>query len=267
MLSKTELQKKLRSNTIGRKLFVFEDIDSTNSCARALADAGTEEGAVVIAEFQSAGRGRQGRLWHAERGENLLLSILLRPVIPPSQFGFLPLFAATAAAAAVEEVTGLVVECKWPNDLLLNGKKFCGILVENSLAGGATSSAIIGIGMNVNQRSFPGDVADRATSLTVETGKPVDRVELLRLLLEFLDREYADLVSNGPGAVRKAWTRRSRMLGSMVAVQAGDTLIQGRAIRLAEDGGLVLADEAGERVVHAGDVILQPPKQQPHNNL
>ena len=129
MYSKEELQQGLNTQVVGSKIFVFETIDSTNACARTLGDAGTQEGAVVVTNFQTSGRGRLGRTWLAEPDANLLFSVLLRPRISVDVSGQLTLYASVAIARAIEQCVGAPVECKWPNDLLLNGKKFCGILL------------------------------------------------------------------------------------------------------------------------------------------
>ncbi|MBI5463365.1 MAG: biotin--[acetyl-CoA-carboxylase] ligase, partial [Ignavibacteriales bacterium] len=136
MLSKAELQHELGVSVIGRKLFVFEEIDSTNLCAKVMADAGTEEGAVVIADHQTAGRGRRGRTWVDARGDNLLYSILLRPALSTDDLARLTFLVATAVARTVHATGNLTAECKWPNDVLIDGKKVCGILVENGVANG-----------------------------------------------------------------------------------------------------------------------------------
>ncbi|HEX9615756.1 MAG TPA: biotin--[acetyl-CoA-carboxylase] ligase, partial [Bacteroidota bacterium] len=163
MLSKETLLSSLSTSLFGRKLFVFESIDSTNTCARTLAEAGMEEGAVVLAEYQTSGRGRHGRTWNAEPGENLLFSVLLRPAIPRTSAGFLTFFAAVSVAQALEEVSESRIECKWPNDLLLNGKKVSGILLENTFEKDRVDYSVIGIGINVNQSSFPNHLIPTAT--------------------------------------------------------------------------------------------------------
>ncbi len=122
MLSKKEILKGLKTRVVGKKLFVFESIDSTNACAKTLAETGTPEGTVVVADHQTAGRGRLGRTWNSEPGRNLLFSVVLRPTLPKESSGFLTFYSAVFIARALERVTGRPVECKWPNDILINAK-------------------------------------------------------------------------------------------------------------------------------------------------
>ena len=126
MFSKEELHSGLSTRIFGKKIFTYDSIDSTNACAKTLASTGAEEGTVVIAEYQTAGRGRLGRTWQAESGSNLLFSVIIRPTLEINKIGLLPFFAAAGVALALETVTGTRCECKWPNDVLLHGKKCCG---------------------------------------------------------------------------------------------------------------------------------------------
>lgn len=256
MLSKEDITGGLSTEVVGKKVFLFESIDSTNSCARALGDAGTAEGAVVAAEYQTDGRGRLGRSWIAEPGTSLLFSVLLRPPITVETSGLLTLYASAAIAKAVEDSTGLKVECKWPNDLLLRGKKFCGILIENSFQQSGLSYSVIGAGINVNQPELPAEISEKATSLSREAGKTLDRDKILLRTLTELDAMY--------GAVRRGdfddavseWTKRCSMFGKTITVQEHDSAVSGVAVRLNRDGGLVILTQLGERTIYAGDVSV-----------
>jgi BirA family biotin operon repressor/biotin-[acetyl-CoA-carboxylase] ligase len=258
MYSKEELALGLGTKIIGRKFFVFDTIDSTNACARALGDAGTAEGSVVVTDYQSSGRGRLGRSWTAVRGANLLFSVLLRPQIKVENAGLLTLYASAAIARAIERHVGLSVECKWPNDLLLNGRKFSGILLENLLQQSELSFAVIGAGINVNQRSFPDELSGRATSLCLETGRTIDRKSLLRGILTELDSMYTAVRHGEFDLVVSEWTKRCSMFGKPVAVLHQDTQVAGIARRLNHDAGLVIETSTGHETVYAGDVTLLP---------
>jgi BirA family biotin operon repressor/biotin-[acetyl-CoA-carboxylase] ligase len=256
MLSKEEIATGLVTEIVGKKLFVFDSIDSTNSCARALGDAGATEGAVVVADFQTDGRGRLGRSWVAEPGTSLLLSLLLRPAITLENAGLLALFASAAIARAIEHCIDRQVECKWPNDLLLQGKKFCGILIESAFQQSGLFYSVIGAGINVNQTELPPEISTRATSLARETGKTIDRLAVLQSVLTELDRMYAAVRRGDFNAAVSEWTRRCSMFGKAVVVQEHESTLSGIAARLHPDGGLVLTTDQGERTIYAGDVTF-----------
>jgi BirA family transcriptional regulator, biotin operon repressor / biotin---[acetyl-CoA-carboxylase] ligase len=257
MFSKQELLNGLATQIIGNKIFVFESIDSTNACARTLGDAGTPEGAVVIADFQTSGRGRQGRSWLAEPDSSILFSVLLRPTVQTEMAGLFTLFASTAVARATEQYVGVSVECKWPNDLLIRGKKFCGILLENSLQQSGVAYAIIGVGINVNQQSFPSEIGERATSLALETGMIHDRKALFHAIIREMDNLYKAARGGDFFAIVPEWTRRCSMFGRAVRIQQHDRTIEGTAVRLNHDAGLVISTSDGLQTIYAGDVTMK----------
>ena len=168
---------------------------STNGLALDAGSAGAQEGNVFLAEEQTAGRGRGGHTWHSARANGIYCSVLLRPQLPPTQVLLLALTAGLAVRSAVLEVAGLDADLKWPNDLLLGNKKFCGILTEMHSEATRVRHVVIGIGLNVNQKSFPEDIREQATSLYLESRTPCSRVELAGALLKSLDREYRALVT------------------------------------------------------------------------
>ncbi|GJQ19692.1 MAG: biotin--[acetyl-CoA-carboxylase] ligase [Bacteroidia bacterium] len=258
MLSKALIQERLQTRFVGRKLFVFETIDSTNACAKTLAEADTEEGAVVVAEFQTQGRGRLGRPWEAEANENLLFSVILRPSIPRPLAGLLTFFASVAVARAIDETGTAPAVCKWPNDVLLDGKKVCGILLENSLRGETIEYSIVGIGLNVNQERFPDPLRHRATSLRIALGRPIDRIDCLARVLLSLERAYEDVRGGDFEAILADWTSRCSMFGREITVTQNNDLVTGKAVGLKKDGGLVLQTPSGPRTIYAGDISLLP---------
>jgi BirA family biotin operon repressor/biotin-[acetyl-CoA-carboxylase] ligase len=258
MIDVSRVQARLKSRTFGRKIYAFESIDSTNTCARALASNDAPEGAIVVADFQTAGKGRLGRSWSAAAAENLLFSVILRPRIAPEGVNLLPLLTAVAVARAVSEKSGLKADCKWPNDLLLHGKKFCGILLEGVLSEGGLDFVIAGIGVNVNQVLFPNGLKERATSLRIESGKEFDREELLRAVLREFENLYAEEKEDEFKSVPQLWTSHSGMIGKTVEIESEGTTLTGRAEGIAPDGALILRTDAGLRSVYAGDVTVQP---------
>ncbi|MBI3111589.1 MAG: biotin--[acetyl-CoA-carboxylase] ligase [Ignavibacteriales bacterium] len=256
MLSKEEVQRGLNTRIVGKKMFVFESIDSTSTCAKALGDAGTEEGAVVVAEHQSQGRGRHGRTWEAEPEKNLLFSILLRPSLEKDSAGLLSFYASVAIARAIESTTGIPVECKWPNDLLINGRKCSGILLENSYQQNVLSYSVVGAGVNVNQIEFPSAFGNRVTSLALECGNEYDRKQILQKILGELDLLYLSVMREDFSRILDEWLRRCRMFGHDVTVRHHNREVRGTAVRLNEDGGLVIQTSGGITTVYAGDVSV-----------
>jgi BirA family biotin operon repressor/biotin-[acetyl-CoA-carboxylase] ligase len=256
LLNASVLKRGLSTKIFGSKFFTFETIDSTNNCARALAGCWAEEGTIVLAEEQTAGRGRQGRSWYTNPQENLTFSVILRPKLPPDAINLLPLFAAVAIADAIESETGLAVQCKWPNDIILNGRKAAGILLEGSVKGDAVEFVVLGIGINVNQTIFPVDIAHRATSLRLETGKNLDRVKLLHKVLNALESRYRAVLKSGFNAILPDWTTRSAMLEKEITVSENGTEFSGVVKGLAPDGALIIASDGAERALYAGDVTI-----------
>jgi BirA family transcriptional regulator, biotin operon repressor / biotin---[acetyl-CoA-carboxylase] ligase len=256
MYSKEELQNGLNTHAFGKKIFTYDSIDSTNACAKMLASNGAEEGTVVIAEFQTAGRGRLGRTWQAESGSNALFSIIIKPMLEINKVGLLPFFAAAGVALAIEEVTSLRCECKWPNDVLLNSKKCCGILMESSFQHNILDHAIIGIGVNVNQKAFSGDLRERATSLSQECNKEFDRRDVFQKILASLESLYLKVKKGDFETTLNEWKSRTTIFGKQITLIQASEKIHGCAIALSADGGLILATPHGQRVCYAGDVTI-----------
>jgi BirA family biotin operon repressor/biotin-[acetyl-CoA-carboxylase] ligase len=256
MYSKEELQSGLRTHIFGNKIFTYDSIDSTNACAKTLASTGAEEGTVVIAEYQTAGRGRLGRTWQAESGSSLLFSTIIRPTVEINKVGLLPFFAAAGVALALETITGARYECKWPNDVLLNRKKCCGILLESSFQHNVLDYAVIGIGVNVNQKVFGGDLKGRATSLIQECGREFDRRDVFQQIMKSLELLYMEVKTGKFQVTLDEWKTRTTMFGKQVTLTQAGELLHGRAISLSADGGLVLATPEGQRVCYAGDVTF-----------
>jgi len=256
MLRERSLRTGLKTRFFGNKIYSFDTIDSTNNCAKAVAGCGATEGTVVIAEQQTLGRGRLGRPWIANPNENLMFSVILRPAIPPDQLNVLPLYVAVAVAQSAEQVTGMEVECKWPNDLMIRGKKFSGILIEGSVKQNKVEYVVIGIGINVNQREFPADLAARATSLRLELNREIDRVELFREILHSLENHYTRISTHGFDSVLPLWLQRTKMLNRPVSVLQQGQTITGVMKGLSPQGGLVVLADGMEKVLVAGDATI-----------
>lgn len=256
MYSEKELQSGLTTKVFGRKLYVYDSVDSTNACAKTFATKGAEEGTVVIADHQTEGRGRFGRAWLAESGCNLLFSVIIRPTFSKDKYGLLSFFASAGVALAIEPVTGKQCECKWPNDILLNDRKFCGILMETTFQNNKLDYIIIGIGLNVNQRNFLGNLAGKATSLSRECGRELDRRTVFCKIMSSLELLYNDVSRGDFNKVLKEWKERATIFGKRITVTQSASVIDGIANDLAADGGLVVETKSGQRVFHAGEVTL-----------
>lgn len=230
----------VRNTIFSGNIHHYEQVESTNALALKAA-AGPEhrietapEGAVFIAEEQTAGRGRGGRTWYSERGTGIYCSFLICPPMAPAEALWLSLISGVAVQDAVKEVTGLQPDIRWPNDLLLHDKKFAGILTEMSSEGGRVNHAVIGIGINVNQQNFPGDFRTAATSLRLEGGKEYSRLELLAALIRAIDREYRALLRTMNSPIR---TPALRFEPIMRRVESRSSYALGKLVHVDEDGG------------------------------
>ena len=256
-LSTTEILDGLGTVSLGRKVLVCQRVDSTNSLARALAEQGEAEGTLVIAEEQTAGRGRLGRTWQAPAGTCLLFSVILRPNLEPERLHQLTMIGALALREALLGSTALRAEIKWPNDVLLSGRKAAGILTEARLIGTKVGLAILGIGLNVNL--IPGDLDPglAATSLAFELGHPVPRVPLLQTILRCLEQRYQQLQAGHSAAAE--WAAALVTLGQRIQVVCADRSYQGLAEAVDDSGALLLRLDDGQVFrVSAGDVHTLP---------
>ena len=248
-----------KTRVIGRYIQVFQQTTSTNDVIEKLARDGVKEGAVVLAESQTRGRGRLGRKWMSPPGKGLWFSLLLRPKLRLAETTRLTVTCATALRRAIQSHTGLAAEIKWPNDLLVRGKKLAGILTELRAELDQTKYVIVGIGVDVNLSAsdFPSDLRQQATSIKAEAGKVFDRAELAVSLLRELDNDYQRLTSGQFSAIANEWEEYCRTLGQEVVIHAGERQIRGRAESLDEDGALLLRSEHGhlERII-GGDVTI-----------
>jgi len=248
------------TRVIGRDIQVFEQTTSTNDVAEKLARDGVKEGAVVFAESQTKGRGRLGRVWLSPTRKGLWFSVLLRPNLHPQETTQLTVFSATALRRAFKNITGLTAEIKWPNDLLLGGKKTAGILTEMSAEMDRVRHIILGIGVDVNQDAgeFPPELRKTATSLKIESGSAVSRAELAVEILRELDEDYARIREGKFSEIADEWEDACITIGKNVTVHVGERHFRGHAEALDDDGALLIRTEHGhlERVI-GGDVLLE----------
>ena len=244
---------------IGREIQVFQETSSTSDILERLARDGVREGVVVFAESQTRGRGRLGRQWVSPTGRGLWFSVLLRPSLRPQAVTRITVAAAVALTRAIRRVVPLRPEIKWPNDIMLHGRKLAGVLTELSGELDSVRHVSLGIGMNVNlvESDFPPAVRSLATSLRLELGHAVDRPALAAALLRELDRAYADVCAGRFAGLADEWSDQCTTLGKVVTVNLGAHRFVGRAEALDDEGALLVRTEHGrlERVI-GGDVTL-----------
>ena len=251
------LSHRLYGTPFARRICHFFKIDSTNSVAMRLGESGEPHGTIVIAEEQTAGRGRAGRSWTSEKSAGIYCSILLRPPIPPAHAPLLTLVAGLAARDAAAEDLDTLPDIRWPNDLLVGGRKFCGILTEMHAEPDRIHYAVVGIGLNINQSKMPADLADIATSLRIETGKAHSRLELLIRLLRSLDRYYNQFLADGAAPILRRFAEVSSYFkGKHVRVTTATETFTGTTAGLEPSGVLRVARDDGNGIVAvlSGDV-------------
>jgi BirA family biotin operon repressor/biotin-[acetyl-CoA-carboxylase] ligase len=249
-----------KTRTIGRDIRVFQETTSTNDVVEKLARDQVKEGVVVFAEAQTRGRGRLGRKWLSAPGKGLWFSVLLRPRLQPEVATQVTIAAATALARAIRTETELRPEIKWPNDILIGGRKAAGILTELSAELDSVKYVIVGIGVDVNQTpaDFPPELRKLAVSLRMARGQPLDRAGLAAAILRQLDEDYARVLRGGFDALADEWEAQCSTLGHDVVIQVGPRKIRGRAESLDPSGALLLRTPHGhlERI-SGGDVTLE----------
>ena len=257
VLLAAEVQNELGTACIGREVVFYSETDSTNLRVHELGKSGVAEGVVVIADAQNAGRGRMGRSWLSPPGVNLYLSVLLRPAIAPRHACHLTFLSAVAVARTVAAVGEVTPQVKWPNDILVNGRKLAGLLNELDAETDRIRYLVLGIGVNLNMAAeqFPDDLRYPATSLLLERGEPVSRQRFTRTLLRTLDELYSLYRRSGFAPIMAAWQAYFDLVGRQVEVDCQEYRLRGKVAGLGEDGALLLelADGRTERVL-AGDV-------------
>lgn len=259
-LTEAEIKSGLRTLLLGRKVYSLASVDSTNTLAFRLAEAGAEGGTLVVAEQQTRGRGRMGREWHSPSEVGLWASLILRPRLLSHQISQLTLLAGLAVARAIRTCTGLPAVLKWPNDVLIGQRKVCGILTEIRTSGKNVEYCVLGFGVNVNQSTddFPPTLRSTATSLKVGLGREVSRVKVLQHILTELEGLYLRWEQQGFDPILEQVKGLSVVLGKRVTVEQGLLVYRGKATDIDREGALILElEEGGFQRIIAGDVSLR----------
>lgn len=240
---------------LGTPLHRFDEVDSTMDVVASLGRGGAPEGTAVMAERQRKGRGRQGRSWFSPPAGNVYVSILLRPRISAAALPALAPACGLGVAQALEELASVQAGLKWPNDILVRGRKIAGILTESVVQEGEISHVVVGVGVNVNVKSFPEHLINTATSICLEIGAPVDQEAFVAVLFRHLDTVYQRFLARGFPALADAWTRRDTLKGHRVHLNTGTQMLEGIARGISLDGALLLETPTGLRQISVGEVV------------
>ena len=259
ILSREEIVSQMDTAWAGKNVYYFAETDSTNIQAKRLGDQQALHGTLVAAGQQSAGKGRRGRTWESPADQNIYMSLLLRPEIIPVKAPMLTLVMAYAAAMAIRECTNLDVQIKWPNDLVINGKKICGILTEMSTEIDYINYVVIGIGINANLEEFPGALAETATSLRMETGCRIRRSPLIASILRWFEQAYSEFMKTEDlSGIREAYDALLVNCGREVRVLEPKGEWKAEALGINDAGELIVRKADGsETAIYAGEVSVR----------
>lgn len=258
VLNQNELLSRRKTKWIGKDTLCYETIDSTNAQAKRLAEAGYGDGTLIVADHQEAGRGRRGRSWETPAGTNIAMSLLLKPEINPNNASMITLVAALAVSKAITQITGESAPIKWPNDIVMNGKKVCGILTEMSAQFDYVNHIVVGIGINVNIESFPDEIAEIATSLRIETGKMISRAELIEAVWEQFEEVYeVYLQTQDLRNLVKEYDARLINMHRNVKVLDPKEPFEGRAMGITPRGELMVDTWESRKLVSSGEVSVR----------
>ena len=247
-----EVYRNIDTEIIGKNIHYFKTIGSTNNYCKKLMKEGVSEGTIVVSDIQTQGRGRKDRFWYSPSG-GLWFSTILYPEIPPQNGMLVTMTVSTSIAQAIKETTGLEPIIKWPNDLLIKGRKVCGVLTELDAEMDKINYSIVGTGINVNNK-IDGEIEDIATSLKIETGSKVSRVDLLRNIIVFFDENYKFLKSGNYGFIRELWNSFSNIVGRKIKVVDEKKTYEGVVSDIDDSGCLILDTDSGTVRVVTGDI-------------
>lgn len=259
VMTSEELKSRIHTKWMAQNCLYLTSVDSTNNYAKKIAEEGAEEGTLVISDEQTGGKGRRGRSWIAPKGVNVMMTLLLRPRIRPEHASRLTLLMAMAVAQGIRSVTGLEAGIKWPNDVVVHGKKVCGILTEMSTEVDYINYVVIGAGINVNQESFPEEIRHIAGSLSAELGRKISRAELTASVMEHLERIYEIyLRTEDLSALYEEYNEICVNRGHQIRVMEPGNEYTGVTDGINKNGELVVRRDDGETVnVYAGEVSVR----------
>lgn len=266
IINSYELSDNLGTRIVGKKILYFDSIDSTNNYAKKIAMEDAEEGLTVVAGSQSGGRGRIGRSWDSPPDTGVYMSVILKPLLPPGEIQVVTLAAAVAVAKVIEEITGMKPGIKWPNDVLLDGRKVCGILTEMNSEIERVNFVVLGIGINYTRKQgeFPHELRDKAISLAAFAGNHgIDmgkwcKLAVIRAVIQEMDKLYKMILLKRYKEITDMWKEYSVTLGSEIRIISGVAEYTGTAEDITEDGSLVVASSDGSiRTVQSGEIFIR----------
>lgn len=259
-LEASEVKSRLHTHLIGQEVYFSKEIDSTNTWLRRLEGEGCREGAVTLADTQTKGKGRRGRVWQTPEGTSIPVSILLKPDFPPEKASMLTLVMGLSVAQAIKSVCGLQTGIKWPNDVVVSGKKICGILTEMNAQMDYIEYVIVGVGINANMTEFSEELADKATSLRNELGHPVNRADIVAAVLEAFEKNYDYFLETlDLSGMQEEYNRILLNKDEQVRVLQPGAEYKGMALGIDEKGNLLVQREDDGRIeqVYAGEVSVR----------
>ena len=258
VMDSTELESIHATDWAGCEIYYFDSIDSTNTKAKELAEEGHPGGTLVVADRQTAGKGRRGRSWESPSGIGIFMTLMLKPEINPNNASMLTLVAAMATTRAIRRVTGVPAMIKWPNDIVMNGKKVCGILTEMSAQFDYINHIVIGIGINVHNEEFPKEIAQTASSLYVESGQHIHRASLIEAFLEEFEDVYAEyLKTEDMEGLVKEYDSMLVNRGRQVRVLDPKEPFEGKAMGITKKGELIVDTWESRKLVSSGEVSVR----------
>lgn len=259
ILSKSEIESRLDGGWIGTRVYFAEEVDSTNTWGKRLAEEGAPHGTLIVADEQTQGRGRRGRSWKSPKGTNISMTLILRPDLEPSRASMLTIVMGLSVAQGLKELLELPIEIKWPNDAVLNGHKLCGILTEMSAQIDYINYVVVGTGINVNLPEIPEDLKEIATSLLIETGHTVNRAEVIGAVMRAFARNYESFIETGDlSGLRDAYNEILANRDRQVRVLDPKDPYEGVALGINPRGELLVRKEDGSvSEVYAGEVSVR----------
>jgi len=258
ILSVNELESIRKTTWIGKKIHYFESIDSTNNSAKKMAEEGAEHGTLLVADEQTSGRGRRGHAWASPKGSSIYMSLILKPEIEPNNASMLTLVMALAVVKGIKDSTGLETQIKWPNDIVIDGKKVCGILTEMSTQIECINYIVIGAGINVQNETFPKEVEDIASSLYLKSGKKQNRASLIESIWEAFEIYYeAYLKTQDMHELVNEYNRNLANMHKQVKVLDPIDTYEGKAMGITEKGELIIDTWESRKLVSSGEVSVR----------
>ena len=258
ILSRTELESNRKTTWVGEEIHYFDSTDSTNTRAKRLAEDGAVHGTLVVADEQTGGRGRRGRVWESQKGVSIYMSLVLKPEIEPNHASMLTLITAMAVAGGIEKTTGLECKIKWPNDIVIHRKKVCGILTEMSTQMDYINYIVIGIGINVQNESFPEEIGEVATSLRIESGKKQNRAAIIEAVWEEFEKYYdIYLKTEDMQGLVGEYDQKLANMNKQVRVLDPKDPYEGTARGITPKGELIVDTWEARKLVSSGEVSVR----------